>query len=248
MNLEETTHIGIISKRRPKNILKKIYSDIIPTWYVSDNEDLKSYIASGVGKDVTSYGITIGGKLVESRNKIIEDAKTFGKKYAVILEDDLTSLHIAANKKDKMVISISGAIELMVSRMENELRGRFKLAGVAPTANAFFYNPEEPISFTKFCIGSFMIIRTDCDLRFDNNLTLKEDYDYTLQHIQKYGGVVRCNDILANYQHYSNKGGVVGYRTTETEQQNINYLKKKWGQMIRDNPKRPNEILLQIPK
>lgn len=136
----------------------------------------------------------------------------------------------------------------MIDTLSNELRGKFKLGGVAPTANPFFYNPKEPISFTKFCIGSFLVIDTESDLRFDSNLSLKEDYDFTLQHIQKYGGVARFNYVLANYQHYSNKGGVVGFRTTETEQHNIRYLKDKWKNLIKDNPRRPNEILLNVPK
>ena len=84
-----------------------------------------------------------------------------------------------------------------------------------------------------------------CELYFDESFKTKEDYDYTLQHIKKFGGVTRCDTILANFDHYSNAGGVVDYRTSEVEQNSINTLKKKWGELISDNPKRPNEILIK---
>ena len=79
-------------------------------------------------------------------------------------------------------------------------------------------------------------------------MTLKEDYDYTLQHIARFGGVVRSNDLLAEYKHYSNTGGAVDVRNSVNEQLNIAYLKSKWGDAIRDNPRRPNEILLSLNK
>ena len=47
-----------------------------------------------------------------------------------------------------------------------------------------------------------------------------------------------------SFKHYSNKGGAVDYRTTKLEQETINYLVKKWGDCIRLNTKRENEILL----
>ena len=35
-------------------------------------------------------------------------------------------------------------------------------------------------------------------------------------------------------------------KMSEEEQKNVAYLKEKWGDVIRDNPKRANEILLKL--
>ena len=70
-----------------------------------------------------------------------------------------------------------------------------------------------------------MVIRPT-HLRFNENLSLKEDYDYTVQHIKEYGGVVRCFQILAQWKHYTNEGGAVAYRTDEEDKRNIILLRE----------------------
>jgi len=80
-------------------------------------------------------------------------------------------------------------------------------------------------------------------LRFDEQLTLKEDYDYTLQHI-KHIGTIRYQKYLFTFEHYSNKGGAVEIRNSNEEQRNIKILFAKWGNKIRLNQKRNNEILI----
>lgn len=87
-----------------------------------------------------------------------------------------------------------------------------------------------------------------CHLWFDTGMTLKEDYDYTLAHLHDFGLVARVNGLLAHFLHRTNPGGAVAARTAELEQENIAYLRKKWGRVIADNPRRPNEILLKLPK
>lgn len=252
--LFENVHIGIISKGRPNNLLKEIYKSIHSQshWYLSSQQDIEEYEEVRDELKINNDPfptLRIGGSLCETRNTIIDDAQYLGKKYAVMMDDDISDIHFALSKTQKSKISIPHAIDHIITDLQISLGGRIKLAGTAPTANSFFYPEKEPISFTKFCGGWFLVIDTSTDLRFDTNLTLKEDYDYTLQHIQKYGGAARFNMLLVSAAHYSNKGGVVSYRNPERERQNIAYLKRKWGpEIIRDNSKRSNEILLRVKK
>jgi len=74
---------------------------------------------------------------------------------------------------------------------------------------------------------------------------LKEDYDYTLQHLRAYGQVARLNRIMPTFRHRSNAGGAVAYRTPDLEVQAIAYLRAKWGDCIRPNTRRPHEVLLR---
>lgn len=232
----EKVHLAIISHKRPENIEKM--EEIVGNperihWYVGKN-DKKAY-RSALGEVIEV------GDLCKSRNKAIQLANSEDK-YCLQLSDDL---------KECGMVSSSG--QLNKPNFTEIIKEMFKilsttplyLAGVAPTANLFFYNPLKPIGLKHFILGDMMLIKRN-KLKFDEKLSLKEDYDYTLQHIKTYGGVLRLNYILPSFKHRVNKGGAVDIRTDEKEQQAIQYLKNKWGSCIRDNPRRKNEILLKI--
>jgi hypothetical protein len=135
-------------------------------------------------------------------------------------------------------------LELMVNRLEESL---YYLGGAAPTANAYFYTGRA-VNNVGFVVGDMVLIDTASRLRWDEKLKLKEDYDFTAQHIARHGGVARSNDILAEFVHRSNAGGAVDFRNEDEEQRAIRYLREKWGKNIfPDNKKRPNEILFRWP-
>ena len=147
------------------------------------------------------------------------------------LSDDLKKIKQViffndGSKKDKE-LTFTHAVKLILQRLS---LSPFKLGGIAPTFNSFFSNRE--VSHRHFIIGDFLVVKNSPE-RFDENMTLKEDYDFTLQHIKSYGGVIRNDDILCNFEHYTNSGGAVSIRTTDEEQKNILYLKNKWGDLIR---------------
>lgn len=228
-------HLGIISAKRPDNVKKtiKFLGGLEHTWYVAKG-DAESY------KNAGAINVIESGKLCESRNTILDDAFK-DNKTCVELSDDLVSLKFAYSKiETKNIDTIHPFIEYMLGHLDNS---NLKLAGINPTANAFYFNPLMPIKTTHFIIGDFIVIKPTT-LRFDEEFKTKEDYDYTLQHIELYGGVIRCDELLCKFNHYTNKGGVVDIRTPQVEQESINRLKNKWGNIIKNNPKRVNEILL----
>lgn len=178
------------------------------------------------------------GKLMESRNFALKHA--FDKNnICVQLSDDI--------KKVELNEAFGGKKEVPLDKAIDDLIGIFKkvnvkLMGVPPTNNHFFAKAK--ISKNTFCIGDMLFIKPT-NLKFDEQLTLKEDYDYTLQHLTKYGHCFRYQKYIFHFQHYSNKGGAVSYRNTKEEQYNIKYLLQKWGDKIKLNTKRENEILLK---
>jgi hypothetical protein len=225
--------LGIISARRPENVNKMLVTVGPGTWVVPQ-EEASLYEAEGAAVKAVSAPFP---NLVASRNLALDLAFAEGLP-CVQTDDDFVRIKRAYGKRRTEAITFDDAVELMIGRLQ---RAGFYHGAVAPTTNAFFVG--DITSKTGFCIAS-LCVTLPCSLRFDDEMTLKEDYDYTLQHIAVYGGVVRSNDLLAEYQHYSNSGGAVEVRSTPNEQRNIAYLKAKWGKAIRDNPRRPNEILL----
>eukprot|EP00971_Amphidinium_carterae_P163486 3241898-Amphidinium_carterae.1 len=99
---------------------------------------------------------------------------------------------------------------------------------------------KQPVfSDNNFILGDFFV--ADCSpCRFDERMTLKEDYDYTCTHFKEHGSVIRCNRLFIAAVHQTNAGGAVSERDThgEKERQNIKLLMDKWPGMFRLNPKR----------
>jgi hypothetical protein len=177
------------------------------------------------------------GNLMDSRNFALEHAFS-NNNICIQLSDDIKKVTTNKNFFKKKVVKLDEAIEDIVSKFV-KIKG-VDLMGVPPTDNYFFAN--KLVLENKFCIGDMLFIKPN-ELRFDTQLSLKEDYDYTLQHIQK-GKVLRYQKYLFTFKHYSNKGGAVDIRNDKEEQKNIMILKSKWGDKIRLNPKRKNEILI----
>merc|ERR1712032_730988 len=99
-----------------------------------------------------------------------------------------------------------------------------------------------------FIIGDFLVV-DNSPVRFDESLTLKEDYDFTCAHIQRHGSVLRCNRLTFEAKHYANSGGACTVRDAKgrEENRNITILLRKWPKAIRHNPMRQNEVILKWP-
>lgn len=239
--------VSVISARRPSAL--KPMTDLIgrATWLV-DDESLEAYMGELVRNDLDA-GVAIGGKLCRARNLALDMA--FASQTGVLclqLSDDLKKIEQPEwDETRKKYVAKPMDFDTAVLTMIVALQSTgAKLAGVAPTSNPFYYRGK-PIHPRAFIVGD-MILVGNTTLRFDEEMRLKEDYDYTLKHLDSYGRVARCDDVLATFQHRSNAGGAVAYRTPEEEQRAIEQLKKRWGRLIADNPKRPNEILLKLPR
>ncbi len=227
-------YIGVISHKRPQNVqaMQKICGPV--TWYVGKGEG-PAYAAAG------AYRVVESGGLCESRNAILDDAFK-DDLVAIELSDDLKKLELATDAKTKHVIDFAQAVQAMQEAMDDT---GAMLCGVAPTSNAFFFNPKKPVHTSAFVVGDLIMVRPT-HLRFDEDLRLKEDYDYTLQHLVTYGLIARANRVLASFQHRTNAGGACDYRTSQLEQQTIAQLKAKWPGLIKDNTRRKDEILLAL--
>jgi hypothetical protein len=229
----ESCFVSVISHKRSASVSSMQEKCGEATWFVGRGEG-REYAAAGAACVVES------GALCRSRNAAL-DAGFADCEYVVELSDDLGKLHFAESKDSKRELKCDEAVDFMLKEMK---KSGARLAGMAPTANSFYFNPLKPIQTNGFIVGDMIAVRRT-PLRFDEAMSLKEDYDYTLQHIKQYGVVVRLNAILATFAHRTNRGGACSYRTAALEQKMIDYLKSKWPGMVRDNPRRPNEILIR---
>ena len=102
------------------------------------------------------------------------------------------------------------------------------------------YREYTPFSLTNVVLGPFGgFLNADC--RYDENLPLKEDYDLSLQMLNKHRKILRINYAHYVCKQHTNLGGCASYRTINREKEQFDLLQKKWGDHIvrRDagNPK-----------
>ena len=103
-----------------------------------------------------------------------------------------------------------------------------------------------PVSTNLFVIGDFMVIDPQSKPRFDEKMSLKEDYDFTAAHLVEYGVVARSNRVFCLAKHYVNAGGAVADRTGAREQYNIAVLRHKWPGVFHQHATRgKNEVSMR---
>ena len=206
-----------------------------------------------------------GGGLCNSRNRALDEARAAGVA-CVQLSDDLKKCEVIragaslahfhdeelwekpenlkkanAAGGDKLQATPVAACALLLALLR--ATGR-RLAGCYPNANPGLAAGVPPVGAHHFIVGDCLVVDVQrTQLRFDERITLKEDYDYTAQHMHEHGAVCRSNRVLCLWEHYSNPGGAVDARCDEREQHSIALLKHKWPGAFRQHGTRgPNEV------
>jgi len=149
----------------------------------------------------------------------------------------------------RYVVSPVAAAQFILAKMRgcDDLQPR--LGGVYMLGSCARTFAGDEVRRHHFILGDFLVVDKS-EVRFDENMTLKEDYDFTCSHIHAHGSVMRCDRMTLNVKHYSNKGGAVTVRDKKgkEEQKNVALLFKKWPGRFRLNPKRKNEVILNWGK
>jgi len=218
-------------------------------WYV-DEASLEDYRKLGVNAKV-------GGKLCPARNMVLDDAKK-KKLVAVEVSDDIGKwVYYDCEKVDnsgqkdfkvlnnallgtkKHIVSPLAAAQYILAKMRADPETP-KLGGVFPTGNAAMTLGSQEYGRHHFILGDFFVAEPSSNCRFDQNMTLKEDYDYTCSHIKAHGSVMRCNRLFIQVKHATNAGGAVASRDSagEKERANIAILQQKWPGVFRLNKNR----------
>jgi hypothetical protein len=93
------------------------------------------------------------------------------------------------------------------------------------------YREHTPFGTLQY-IGSPAGVHIKSHIRYDENLSLKEDYDYTLQHIKEFKGCLRLNYAFYIVKQAEQTGGCAVYRNNDRGKYQFEILQKKWGSTI----------------
>lgn len=186
----------------------------------------------------------IGGKgMAVIRNYILDHSP---EQEIVMLDDDIVNVGFWENE-EKTILSEPELLDFIKQgfRMAKELGTA--LWGLNLLEDKKAYREYSPFSFSSVILGPFFGIIKDPELRFDESLGLKEDYDYSLQVLRKYRKLLRFNKYNYLAGHLKIKGGCAAYRTSEKELEQRQRFIEKWGNRIVSFKKNDTNPVIHCP-
>lgn len=223
------------SYKRPK-VETLDYLPFCKVWV--DNKEYDEYIKvnKGFEKNIIRVPDGIQGNVSRIRNYIMDKEFENGADVVVIIDDDLKGIYHFENKDGYAYKEILVKQDEFLDFIEkgtilcNEFG--FKLWGVNLNKDALNYTHCLPFNTKNIILGPFSCHIKGTEIRYDENLPLKEDYDLAIQHLNKYRGILRFNKYHYNCKQSVNPGGCATYRNYEREKQQFDLLRKKWGSEI----------------
>ncbi len=185
------------------------------------------------------------GNMAKVRNFILEQAE---EDVVIMMDDDVKGLYRVEDRKWEQLVSHE-VIQKCEQWAQEAYHIGTPLFGVNTNNDRGSYREYSPISFLSPILGSFFgIIKLDNDIRFDERLSLNEDFDYYLQVIQKHHKALRWNKYHYKAAHIKGLGGCCSYRTVEAEKKQAEIMLRKWGSdVVRYNFARSTNPIIKTP-
>lgn len=212
--------------------LKIITTNYLPFAKVYvDTAEFKEYKKTNPGILFVPCPKGIQGNLCRVRNYILDTEFKQKTDVVIILDDDISYIGFYENNK-RLKLDQKDFLAFIekYSRLCKDLGARFW--GININSDKQCYRENLPFSFLNYIGGPFQAILKDNICRYDESLPLKEDYDFTLQNINKYRRVLRVNKFFYEAKQSQQIGGCAMYRNKEYEFEQLNALEKKWGSLI----------------
>jgi len=222
------------SYKRPK-VETLDYLPFCKVWV--DEGEYNDYLEANVGfeDNIISCPKGIQGNLCRIRNYILDTEFANGCDVVLIIDDDMQGIYhfenVNGNAYERVLVEADEFMEFVekYSRLCDEFG--FKFWGLNCNQDSLSYRQYSPFSTVSYIGGPFQCFLKN-DLRYDENLPLKEDYDMTLQQCNVYRGCLRLNKFNYDCKQSKQKGGCATYRNHNREMQQIEALRQKWGSDI----------------
>lgn len=212
-------------KRPQKSITQNNYPFVK---LVVRQSDAEHYIKNG--NNILIVPDSAQGNIAKIRNYILDNLFDEETDCIVMMDDDCSGIYRWEEQKK---IKIEGEDLIEFSEMASILCKEygFKHWGLNCVQDKGAYREHTPFGTLQF-IGAPFSGHLRHPLRYDENISLKEDYDMTLQQIKTYGGCLRLNFANYNVKQAEQQGGCATYRNNKKEKEQFELLQKKWGSAI----------------
>lgn len=233
---KETLNIAVAcpSYRRPRCITSEYIGDV--HIYV-DPDEAEEYRDANERGVVVPCAAGVQGNLPRVRNYILDTEFGNGADVVVMLDDDVSSLAtFRPNSETKFgyerrLLTEADFYEFVRYGSVLCEEWGFGMWGVNYNQDKMLYKHFQPFSTQRSAVGQFLVFVKN-DLRFDESLPLKEDYDMCLQQLDRHRGVLVINFVHVNGDFGKLTGGTSVRRNFDAEFEQFKMFKSKWGSDI----------------
>lgn len=197
--------------------------------YVSRDEEA-AYREGNPGADIVAVDPRRQGNLCRIRNHIL-DCEMGPGRAVLIIDDDLQGIWRWERLVRRRLETEEEVFAFLRRYTALCIEWGCPAWGVNVNSDGQVYREQTPFSLRSYVGGPFMV-HVSHSLRYDERLPLKEDYDFTLQMLNKYRRVLRVNAFYYLTLQMAQVGGCAEYRNAETEMEQLALLQKKWGREI----------------
>lgn len=229
--------VNIPSYKRP-NVETLAYLPFCRVWVDEcEGETYKMACAGSQAAEIIICPPGVQGNLCRVRNHIIKCEFERGMDVVAIVDDDMEGMYYFetdeigfAYTRHKVESENFMAFLEKHSQMAKDIGAKFW--GVNVNSDGQCYRQYAPISTTSYIGGPFQVFLEGNQCLYDEALPLKEDYDMTLQQLNRERIALRFNKFFYNVRQSSQAGGCAAYRNYEREKQQLEALQRKWGKKI----------------
>lgn len=176
------------------------------------------------------------GNIVRKRNWILQNIP----RPLIMIDDDVKRLTMCeggeyfkktGRAKQQIELTPEEAESVFINTANLAYEWDCPLFGFNLNTDGRNYQQYKPFSLTQPILG-LCCGHLEHKLLYDETMDLKEDYDISIQALNKYRKILRINKYSVDAEHKDNKGGCVSYRTLEKEEKACKAIEKKWGTRI----------------
>lgn len=225
-------HVAIPSYKRP-NKVRALGAFPHATVYVPDSQFAAYSEALPVTTELVAIPDTADGNIARKRNWILDHAPS---EWVLMVDDDLLGIGVWEGLADQpRRLGVDEAMAFVSQGFRMATEAGVHLWGINLVRDRRTYCTIRPFGLLAPILGTFAGHALPT-LRYDEGFFTKEDYDFWLQHIEKYRRTLRFNKYVQEKRD-EETGGLSGWRTMEREKQMADRLITKWGKIVRYNTK-----------
>lgn len=217
------------SYRRPKDVITTRYIPFLKLYvHPAEEEEYRQNNRC----EIVACADGIQGNIARVRNYIWrKELNELGNDVVVIVDDDMSYLGYFEKGLPKILATddILPMIEKYTILAEE---WGAKLWGMNVNPDRQAYREYTPFSTVSYCGSPFTAILKGNEVSYDESLPFKEDYDFTLQHCNRYRIALRINHFFYVVKQSEQPGGCAVHRNIDAEERQFNLLQKKWGKDI----------------
>ena len=203
----------------------KTHNYIPDTTYVVSEDEAEKY--KNIHNKIWVVPNKIQGNLARVWNYILDNSK---EKNIILIDDDIKYFgrwNCNASKK----LSTKDVHKMILEGMQLASDLNVKYWGLNCLADKGAYREYTPFGMTSYIGGPFQAHISN-PLRYDEKIYLKEDYDMSIQVLNKFRKNLRLNMYYYVCEQATIKGGCADYRNVKREKIQNDLLQKKWGSSI----------------